>query len=190
MVGPSGPTLIHSCLTTMDDRTDKHVTIGVLLAGGDGSRAGIDKRFLVLEGRTLLQRNLAFLHRLFPTVVLSLAPGHVLDLGDAADLGDTVMSTTNGRARRRWPVSSTALDALPGSVFALAVDMAFPSRSARRPGAAAFCGHDAAVPSIGRHFQPLFAAYGPGLPRAHDGHVEGRAATASSTPTTRSTSRR
>ena len=41
------------------------MTIGVLLAGGGGRRAGVDKRFLVLEGQSLLQRNLAFLHRLF-----------------------------------------------------------------------------------------------------------------------------
>ena len=47
----------------MPEPSDKQVTIGVLLAqGGTGRRAGVDKRFLVLDGRTLLQRNLAFLH--------------------------------------------------------------------------------------------------------------------------------
>ena len=50
----------------MTARNDKQVTIGVLLAGGGSRRAGVDKRFLVLEGQTLLQRNLAFLHGLFP----------------------------------------------------------------------------------------------------------------------------
>jgi molybdopterin-guanine dinucleotide biosynthesis protein len=156
------PTLIHSCLLTMDDRTDKQVSIGVLLAGGGARRAGVDKRFLVLEGRTLLQRNLAFLHDLFPTVVLSLAPGHELDLGDAAALGETVIVNDD------WPGSSplagiaTVLARYRAPVFTLAVDMAFPSRAASARVLSAFPGHDAAVPAIGRHFQPLFAVYGPG----------------------------
>jgi molybdopterin-guanine dinucleotide biosynthesis protein MobB len=47
-------------------------------------------------------------------------------------------------------------------VFTLAVDMAFPSRAASARVLSAFPGHDAAVPAIGRHFQPLFAVYGPG----------------------------
>ena len=154
--------LIHSCSLTMDGRTDKRVTIGVLLAGGGARRAGVDKRFLVLEGRTLLQRNLAFLHSLFPTVVLSLAPGDALDLGDAAALGETVVVNDD------WPGSSplagiaTALDRYRAPLFALAVDVAFPSRSASERVLAAVPGHDAAVPVIGQHYQPLFAVYGPG----------------------------
>ena len=141
---------------------DKQVTIGVLLAGGDGRRAGVDKRFLVLEGRTLLQRNLAFLHSLFPTVVLSLAPGQELDLGDAATLGETVVVNDD------WPGSSplagiaTALARCRAPLFALAADAAFPSPTASARLLAAFPGHDAAVPAVGRHFQPLFAVYGPG----------------------------
>jgi molybdopterin-guanine dinucleotide biosynthesis protein B/molybdopterin-guanine dinucleotide biosynthesis protein len=146
----------------MADRTDKHVSIGVLLAGGGARRAGVDKRFLVLEGRTLLQRNLAFLHDLFPTVVLSLAPGHQFDLGDAAALGETVIVNDD------WPSSSplagiaTVLARYRAPVFTLAVDMAFPSRAASARVLSAFPGHDAAVPAVGRHFQPLFAVYGPG----------------------------
>ena len=59
------------------------VRTGVLLAGGSSRRAGVDKRYLVLGGRTLLRRNLEFLRALFPTVVVSVGPGQAVDLGDA-----------------------------------------------------------------------------------------------------------
>jgi molybdopterin-guanine dinucleotide biosynthesis protein B/molybdopterin-guanine dinucleotide biosynthesis protein len=141
---------------------DDNVTIGVLLAGGDSRRAGVDKRFLVLEGHTLLQRNLAFLRRLFPTVAVSLAPGQQLDLGDAAGLGEIEV------LHDAWPGASplagiaTALDRFRRPLFALAVDVAFPDRSASERVLGAFPGHDVALPAIGRHHQPLFAVYGPG----------------------------
>jgi molybdopterin-guanine dinucleotide biosynthesis protein B/molybdopterin-guanine dinucleotide biosynthesis protein len=141
---------------------DKQVTIGVLLAGGGSRRAGVDKRFLVLEGQTLLQRNLAFLHGLFPTVAVSLGQGQRLDLGDAAALGETEL------LHDAWPGSSplvgiaTALARFRAPLFALAVDVAFPSRAASARVLAAYPGHDVAVPAIGEHHQPLFAVYGPG----------------------------
>jgi molybdopterin-guanine dinucleotide biosynthesis protein B/molybdopterin-guanine dinucleotide biosynthesis protein len=146
----------------MPGHDDKQVTIGVLLAGGGSRRAGVDKRYLVLEGRTLLQRNLSFLHSLFPTVVVSLGQGQRLDLGDAAGLGETEI------LHDAWPGSSplagiaTALARFGAPLFALAVDVAFPSRSASARVLAAYPGHDVAAPAIGEHHQPLFAVYGPG----------------------------
>ncbi len=47
------------------------VRVGVLLAGGESRRMGLDKRGLRLGGDTLLQRNLAFLGGIFPVVGLS-----------------------------------------------------------------------------------------------------------------------
>jgi len=144
---------------------DDNVTIGVLLAGGGGRRAGVDKRFLVLEGQTLLQRNLAFLHGLFETVVVSLGQGQRLDLGDAAELGETEVVTD------AWPGSSpmagiaTVLARRRAPLFALAVDVAFPDRVACARVLAALPGHDLALPAIDAHYQPLFAAYGPGCLR-------------------------
>jgi len=146
----------------MAGQDDKQVTIGVLLAGGGSRRAGVDKRYLVLEGQTLLQRNLAFLHSLFPTVAVSLGQGQRLDLGDAADLGETAI------IHDAWPGSSplagiaTALAHYRAPLFALAVDVAFPNRPAGTRVLAAFPGHDVAVPTVSRHHQPLFAVYGPG----------------------------
>jgi molybdopterin-guanine dinucleotide biosynthesis protein A len=46
---------------------------GVLLAGGKSLRMGSDKRFLDLGGRTLLDRSLSVLERLFPEAIVSVA---------------------------------------------------------------------------------------------------------------------
>ncbi len=137
---------------------DKDHVVGLLLAGGQGRRAGVDKRYLVLQGHTLAQRNLAFLRRGFSRVVVSLAAGQTLDLGDAGD-ADVVHDT--------WPGASplagiaTALEGLHRPVFALAVDLAFPDDDALERVLAAAAGHDLAVPVIGRHYEPLFAVYAP-----------------------------
>ncbi len=46
---------------------------GVLLAGGKSQRMGQDKRFLDLEGQTLLERALAVLEPLFPDILVVVA---------------------------------------------------------------------------------------------------------------------
>jgi molybdopterin-guanine dinucleotide biosynthesis protein A len=46
---------------------------GVLLAGGKSRRMGRDKRFIEIEGRTLLERSLAVLEKLFPEILVAVA---------------------------------------------------------------------------------------------------------------------
>jgi molybdopterin-guanine dinucleotide biosynthesis protein len=139
-------------------RHDADAPVGLLLAGGSGRRAGVDKRYLVLGGRTLLERNLAFLQRRFDRVVVSLAPAQEADFGDAGDVEIV---------RDAWPGTSplagiaSALAALRRPVFALAVDLAFPDDEALSRVLAAAPGHDVAIPAIGAHHEPLFAVYGP-----------------------------
>jgi molybdopterin-guanine dinucleotide biosynthesis protein len=136
----------------------RDAVVGVLLAGGSSRRAGADKRFFVVEGRTLLQRNLSFLRGLFSTVVVSLAPGGRLDLGDAG-AAEIVCDA--------WPGASplagiaTVLAQVQRPVFAMAVDLARPDRVAAERVLAAFGGHDLALPAVGPHVEPLFAVYGP-----------------------------
>jgi molybdopterin-guanine dinucleotide biosynthesis protein B/molybdopterin-guanine dinucleotide biosynthesis protein len=135
------------------------VEIGVLLAGGSGRRAGVDKRFLVLGGRTLLLRNLAFLRSAFPTVAVSLGAGQQLDLGDAGGV-EIVHDAWPGASPLAGIASALARHRRP--VFALAVDIAFPDSAAPARVLAAFPGHDLVLPAIGREYhQPLFAVYGP-----------------------------
>jgi len=144
----------------MDATDRRRIDIGVLLAGGSSSRAGVDKRYLVLEGQTLLQRNLAFLHRHFPRVVVSLGAEQRIDLGDAGPaeiLHD------------EWPGASplagiaTALGQLDGPVLVMAADLAFPREDALQAVLTAFALDrvDVALPKVGPHHEPLFAAYGP-----------------------------
>lgn len=49
---------------------------GVLLAGGRSRRLGRDKRFVELQGRTLLERSLSVLERLFPEILVVVAEPH------------------------------------------------------------------------------------------------------------------
>ena len=104
-------------------------------------------------------RNLAFLRDLFPVVATVIGRGQSLDLGD----GGAVEVL-----RDAWPGGSplagiaTALAHFRRPVFVLAVDIAAPRRDAADTIIAAFRGHDASLPAIGReHHQPLFAVYGP-----------------------------
>jgi len=140
--------------------SDQPVRTGVLLAGGSSSRAGVDKRYLVLEGQTLLHRNLDFLRGCFPRVVVSLGAEQRIDLGDggpAEILHD------------EWPGASplagiaTALRILHRPVLVMAADLAFPSADALQTVLTAFAGGrvDVALPRVGQHREPLFAAYGP-----------------------------
>ncbi len=143
----------------MSTRRDATAIVGLLLAGGSGRRAGVDKRYLVLEGHTLLQRNLAFLRRHFERVVVSLAADQVLDLGDAEE---------TEVVRDEWPGASpligiaTALREVRRPVFAMAVDLAAPDDGALQRVLAAARDCDVAIPATGEHHEPLFAVYGPG----------------------------
>ena len=143
----------------MTPHSNDEVKIGVLLAGGSGRRAGVDKRLLVLGGRSLLVRNITFLRSVFPTVAVSLGAGQSLDLGDAGEAAVV---------HDAWPGASplagiaSALARYRQPVFALAADIAFPDPAAFRRVLAAFPGHDLALPAIGPEYhQPLFAVYGP-----------------------------
>src|SRR5450756_1822958 len=144
----------------MASSSDNEVSIAVLLAGGSARRTGVDKRFLVLGGRALLVRNLAFLRGFFPTVAVSLGAGQMLDLGDARD-AEVVHDAWPGASPLAGIASALARYRQP--VFALAADIAFPDPEAIRRVLTAFPGHDLALPAIGPEYhQPLFAVYGPG----------------------------
>ena len=134
------------------------VTVGVLLAGGRSRRAGVDKRWLVLEGRTLLLRNLSFLRDVFPTVVVSVGADDDPDLGDAAGAQLLPDAFPGGS-----PLAgiATALERFGAPVFVLAVDIATPDAGAAARILAAFAGRDVSLPAIDVHLEPLFAVYGP-----------------------------
>ncbi|MDR1227931.1 MAG: molybdenum cofactor guanylyltransferase [Azoarcus sp.] len=126
----------------------------LILAGGDSRRMGRDKTALQLGGQSLLQRTIELMRALFPAVLLSVRqPLGGLDAGivqvcdgipDAGPLAGLCAGLR--RAATPW-------------IFAVATDMPYlrPETVLRL---AARCGaHQAVVPIVAGHPQPLAAFY-------------------------------
>jgi molybdopterin-guanine dinucleotide biosynthesis protein B/molybdopterin-guanine dinucleotide biosynthesis protein len=140
-------------------RPDSSVRVGVVIAGGRSRRTGVDKRYLVLRGRTLLQRNLEFLRDLFPVLAVSVGVGQELDLGDTTGV-ELLPDAYPGASPLAGIV--TALERFDAPLFALAADIAAPDAHAAARVLAACPGRDVSIPVVGPHLEPLFAVYGPG----------------------------
>lgn len=118
---------------------------------------GSDKRQLRLGGQTLLERNLAFLQELFPTVAVSLRQGQGVEL-PLGSLAEVIVDHYQGS-----PLAgiATALERFGAPLFVLAVDIAFPDEAAVADLLEAFRGADVAVPLVDEKLEPLHAVYGP-----------------------------
>lgn len=140
-------------------RTDADsVRVGVLLAGGESRRMGRDKRGLLLDGETLLHRNLAFLGSVFPVVALSVR---------SADQAPAVMPSGIVVVPDEHPGSplaglASALSRFGEPVFAMAADLIAPERDAIARVLDAYVDVDVSLPIADDHLEPLHAAYGPG----------------------------
>ncbi len=134
------------------------VRVGVLLAGGESRRMGLDKRGLRLDGDTLLQRNLAFLGGIFPVVGLS-----VRSAGQApADLPAEVVVIPDEVPGSPLAGLASVLGRLGEPVFAMAADLIAPDPGAVGRVLEAFRDADVALPVAEDHLEPLHAVYGPG----------------------------
>jgi molybdopterin-guanine dinucleotide biosynthesis protein MobB len=142
------------------------VAAGVLLAGGESRRMGCDKRTLRLGGASLVERNIAFLRSLFPTVAISVRDRSQLEaaLGAAAigSLPDDVEVLCDERPGSPLGGLATVLARFRAPVFALAADIAFADPDAVATVVDAFRDADVALPVVGGHLEPLHAVYGPG----------------------------
>ncbi len=118
---------------------------------------GRDKRLLRLAGATLLERNLAFLRDLFPTVALSLRDADQVPASLPAGV-EVVPDVVTGS-----PLAGLAsvLARYQEPIFALAADLAFSERGAVEQVLDAFRDVDVALPIVGDHLEPLHAVYGP-----------------------------
>jgi molybdopterin-guanine dinucleotide biosynthesis protein MobB len=133
------------------------VNIGVLLAGGVARRMGGDKRGLRLGERTLLDRNLAFLQELFPTVAVSLREGQGVEL----PLGSLTEVIVDRYESSPLAGIATALEYFEAPIFVLAVDIAFPDEAAVTEVLEAYRGADIVVPIVDDKLEPLHAVYSP-----------------------------
>jgi molybdenum cofactor guanylyltransferase len=131
----------------------KDVT-GILLAGGKSRRMGFDKRFLQLDGETLVRRALSVYERLFTEILIVVAEpvpelndmGHqiVTDLiPNCATLGGLYTGLSVANSRR---------------IFAAACDMPFLS-PAVIDYLLQFCDDDIVMPKLMSGLQPMHAVY-------------------------------
>jgi len=147
-------------LVVRHDQTEapETVTVGVILAGGEARRMGRDKRTLRLGGASLLERNVALLRGIFPTVVVSVREDRPVPLTLPAGvevLNDLLPGCPLGGI-------ATALSHFRAPIFVLAADVAFAERPAVERVLRAFQGVDMVVPIVDGHLEPLHAVYGPG----------------------------
>jgi molybdopterin-guanine dinucleotide biosynthesis protein A len=124
----------------------------LILAGGDSSRMGQDKAGLLLDGTTLLQRVTATMQDIFPAVIVSVrqprAEVALPQVCDAQADGGPLAGLVAGLAQVETPW-----------MFAVACDMPFIQSAVIERMAELRGEHQAVVPLIGGHPQPLFAFY-------------------------------
>jgi molybdopterin-guanine dinucleotide biosynthesis protein A len=124
----------------------------VIMAGGDSRRMGQDKANLLLGERTLLQSVAATLHPLFPEVMVSVRqPRPEIDLPQVCD--DPVHSGPLAGLAAALERASTPW------IFAVACDMPFITPAVIEYLALQRADHQAVVPMVGGHPQPLAAFY-------------------------------
>lgn len=124
----------------------------IILAGGDSQRMGFDKASLMLGEQTLLQRVIATMQQIFPHVIISVRQPRPeinwpqicdakLNAGPLAGLADSMCCITTPWA------------------FAVACDMPFVVAKVVEHLARRRAGHQAVVPVVQGHPQPLAAFY-------------------------------
>lgn len=125
---------------------------GLVLAGGESRRMGVDKPGLAFGGSTLLDRMVGRLQAVFPRVIVSVRTPRpdvaVPQVCDAHPRGGPLAGLCTGLAAVSTPW-----------VFAVAADMPFLQRDVIRQLAACREGVQAVVPVIGGFPQPLAAYY-------------------------------
>jgi molybdopterin-guanine dinucleotide biosynthesis protein A len=113
---------------------------------------GQDKAVLVLDGKTLLERVTATMQQVFPKVVVS-----VRQLRSGVEVSQ-VCDEQPGNGPLAGLIAGLAQADTPW-VFAVACDMPFVTQAVVEHLAAFRSGHQAVVPMIGGHPQPLAAFY-------------------------------
>jgi molybdopterin-guanine dinucleotide biosynthesis protein A len=124
----------------------------LILAGGDSRRMGQDKAALVLEGKTLLAHVTDTMRQVFPKVIVSVRQLRtnvdVPQVRDEVEASGPLAGLIAGLAQTDTPW-----------VFAVACDMPFVTARVVEKLAELRSGHQAVVPIVDGHPQPLAAFY-------------------------------
>ena len=129
--------------------------VGLILAGGQGTRLGREKTGLRLGRETLLERAVRRVRPLFSRVLVSVAGDTALDLPGVAVVADAYPG------RSALVGLASGLKAAGEAVFVLAVDMPFLNPDLIRYMADLAPGGDAVVPRVKDYLEPLHAVYQP-----------------------------
>ena len=124
----------------------------IVMAGGDSRRMGTDKASLLLDGRTLLQSVIATMQQIFPEVIVSVRqPRPEINLPQVCDEQENAgplagLVASLGQITTPW-------------AFAVACDMPFVVPEVVELLAGYRSMHQAVVPVVHGHPQPLAAFY-------------------------------
>ncbi len=130
-------------------------TSGAILAGGQARRfAGHDKSSLLIDGRTILARQLEALGSVAETILIV---GPLTVSGPSATA--RVLPDLVPGAGPLGGLYSALVDAVTSHVVVVACDMPFVTAALFRTLVGACQGHDASAPFIGGRWHPLCACY-------------------------------
>jgi molybdopterin-guanine dinucleotide biosynthesis protein A len=132
--------------------------LGVVLAGGTSRRLGSDKRVIILEGQTLLQRAIAALQGVFERVCVAAGPACDLVLPGGVEAVHDVYPGDGPLAGIHASLSACRAP----YAFVAACDMPFLNASLVRQLLDMASGYDAVVPRAGGKAQCLHAVYAAG----------------------------
>ena len=128
---------------------------GVLLAGGKSRRMGRDKRFLELEGRTLLERALSVLESLFSEVIVVVAE----PVPRISGLRHQVVTDLVPNCATLGGLYTGLSSAAHGRIFAAACDMPFLNQSVIKWMAKLDRNADVVMAQLANGLQPMHAVY-------------------------------
>jgi molybdopterin-guanine dinucleotide biosynthesis protein A len=136
------------------NQSRQHSRMGFVLAGGTSSRMGADKAFLEFQGQTLLERALALIGRVSPSVAI------VGDRARFSTYGSVVEDVYTGCGPLAGIHAALAHSSAELNLM-LAVDLPFVSEGPLSYlfSAAEQSGAVVTVPRTGKGFQPLCAVY-------------------------------
>jgi molybdenum cofactor guanylyltransferase len=143
----------------------------IILAGGDSQRMGSDKADLLLGGQTLLQRVSATMQEIFPHVVVSVR--HVRPEIDLLQVCDEQPDDGMPGAGPLAGLAAGLGHITTSWAFAVACDMPFVAPALVEQLAKYRSGHQAVVPVVQGHPQPLAAFYAVGCLTVMRAHLAG-----------------
>jgi molybdopterin-guanine dinucleotide biosynthesis protein A len=128
---------------------------GVLLAGGKSRRMGRDKRLIELEGRTLFERTLSVLEKLFPEVLIAVAQ----EGPEVSGLRHRVVTDLIPGCATLGGLYTGLFYATRPRIFAVACDMPFLNEKAIRRVIELGGGADVVMVQLATGIQPMHALY-------------------------------